>query len=496
MTRKPHIPESILIRIWQEQRFQPDRLQTMAGLPVQVIRRGQRNEDNGPDFKNALLRIGDHVAAGAVELHLEWADWYAHGHHADPNYNQTILHVVLWAGQPGKPQTSLIRTANGAEVPTVFVEQSLTEALETLLARWQEADARRRQKFDACRSRLGARPVTDIQEQLRQLGKERLIERARRFGAWLQPLTPPFPPQGGNPSKAALAAFQQVLYEAICEGLGYASNKQPFLELARRLPLDRILRHLPDDSSARPAASLHWIQAMLFGVAGLLPQSGVQTSVCVENDPETAAYLSELRSLWKMLPPCLDVKPLTPEDWHFFRLRPPNFPTRRIAALSYLLLNYAVQPVFESYLRLFALLAAYPAQTAQHLRLLERTFAAPAAGYWQGRYLFGKAVFSTQDHIFLGASRIRDLLISAVLPVFLMYARQTGQADLEAQILNLFDIFPAPEGNRVTQTVATQLFAHRKLPKTHIRTAAMYQGMLHLYRHYCALPACAECPLG
>jgi len=164
--------------------------------------------------------------------------------------------------------------------------------------------------------------------------------------------------------------------------------------------------------------------------------------------------------------------------------------------LSYLLLSYTVQPVFENYLRLFTLFSEHLEQEDPYLRLLERTLAVPTAGYWKGRYLFGKAVFPSHDRVFLGTSRIRDILISAVFPVFLLYALHTGETHLETQIVKLYTIFPSPDRNRVTQTVATQLFAHRQFQKSLLRTAVIYQGMLHLYKHYCDLPACTDCPLG
>ena len=83
MTKK-HVPETVLSRIWEEQRFRAECLRTLDGLDVQIIRRGQRNTDNGPDFRQALIRIGQQVYAGDVELHLEITDWRAHGHDHDP----------------------------------------------------------------------------------------------------------------------------------------------------------------------------------------------------------------------------------------------------------------------------------------------------------------------------------------------------------------------------------------------------------------------------
>ncbi len=545
----PQVPESVLSRIWEEQRFHSHRLKTTAGLDVQVIRRGRKNRDNGPDFRNALIRIGDRVYEGDVELHLEVAGWHTHGHERDPNYNHTILHVVLWPPRAAKDNAlrHQIRRADGQSVPTILVLSCLSATLDTLVDRFQRADRCKQQKTLQCQKELKAVSPEQTLSILQQLGTERLDERVRRFEAWLptihspmystprlssetpgvccpsvrvSPTTHPVsrkttgvslvtPPGRRVSSKIdePKILFQQLLYEAICEGLGYSSNKRPFVELARRLPLDLILSHLPTDSCLdgdvgrnSQRSALHWIQAILFGTAGLLDSlqeepPKAQNGLCQITDPETSEYLSELRSFWDMLSSCLDIRQMRREDWHFFRLRPPNFPTRRLAALSYLLFNYSMQPLFDSYLRLFTLFSGHPQQTTRSIRLLERTLEIPAAGYWKGRYLFGKPVFAAHDRMFLGQSRIRDIIISAVFPVLLLYARQTSQAQLESQILSLYNIFPAPSRNRVTKTIQAQLFAHRKEPLPNIHRAIIYQGMLQLYKHYCYLPACGHCPL-
>ena len=324
MKNRPHISEDVLSRIWQEQLFLSESLTTPEGRAVRVIRRGRKNWDNGPDFKGALIRIDNEVYEGDIELHLELSDWHAHGHDKDPAYNQTVLHVVLWHPRLRKVENeekNVIRTANGDPVPSVIVQSCIAEPLERLQERFLDRDEHRQEYLDRCRLRLAEMPSEEILRKLGQIGRERLEERVLLFE-----------------KRQEHDELEQLLYEAICEGLGYSSNKEPFRELARRLPLKTIISHLPVADGTSPPPLL-WIQAMLFGTAGLLP--GAE-----ESDPETRAYVAELRSLWEMLIPSLDLQPMNAEDWHFFRLRPPNFPTRRIAALSSLIVDYTVQPLF------------------------------------------------------------------------------------------------------------------------------------------------------
>src|SRR5579863_1990912 len=85
--------------LWFEQLHQP-LLTTDDGRTVEIIQPGFWNHGAGPDFTRAVVRFGkdgkaeDEATIGNVEVHLRPADWNAHGHHADPAYDGTILHVV------------------------------------------------------------------------------------------------------------------------------------------------------------------------------------------------------------------------------------------------------------------------------------------------------------------------------------------------------------------------------------------------------------------
>jgi hypothetical protein len=52
------------------------------------------NTNQGPDFLNAKLKIGNTTWAGQIELHVNASDWYKHKHEKDIHYKNIILHVV------------------------------------------------------------------------------------------------------------------------------------------------------------------------------------------------------------------------------------------------------------------------------------------------------------------------------------------------------------------------------------------------------------------
>src|SRR5215207_2893805 len=105
MTNKPPMTERLLQFIWQFQYFNKRHLQTVDGESLQIIQTGQFNSNQGPDFLDARIRIGDTLLAGNIELHLNEADWSRHAHQYDPNYKNIILHV-LW-DEPCQVQLSL-----------------------------------------------------------------------------------------------------------------------------------------------------------------------------------------------------------------------------------------------------------------------------------------------------------------------------------------------------------------------------------------------------
>ena len=74
---------------------------------LQIIRPGKRNLDNGPDYLNAEIKIDNTCYFGDIEFHLNWQDWFSHGHQYDQRFNQVVLHV-LW--HPPKNMPSCLST--------------------------------------------------------------------------------------------------------------------------------------------------------------------------------------------------------------------------------------------------------------------------------------------------------------------------------------------------------------------------------------------------
>ena len=95
MSARTFPSERLLAHVWETQAFAAVSLRAIDGQAVEILWRGRKNLDAGPDFLDALIRIGGRLRDGDVELHVRSSDWRAHGHERDPHYARVILHVVI-----------------------------------------------------------------------------------------------------------------------------------------------------------------------------------------------------------------------------------------------------------------------------------------------------------------------------------------------------------------------------------------------------------------
>ena len=184
-----------------------------------MIYPGRPNHRAGPDFHDAIIanEAGEFLR-GDVELHLNAPAWYGHRHHEDANYNGVVLHVVL---HPKRSTQS--RQHSGLKAPIASlgpVAVLLDEAAPPLL--------------DVLPKSTPAGELT-LGETLDVAGDERFLGRSQGFTMDLDRQEP-----------------DEVIYAALMEALGYASNRAPFRELAKRGPFRSMgcLRHTPRGPTA------------------------------------------------------------------------------------------------------------------------------------------------------------------------------------------------------------------------------------------------------
>ena len=437
---------------WRNSRYFSRPLLSQSGQTVEVIRRGRYNRDAGPDFRDAVLRLNGTLVQGDIEIHLTARDWYQHGHHADPGYNRVILHLSCDSEPPPD-----IRSEDGRVIPALVIPLHLFGLHGPGVASAAETAS----LFDCP---LSERSHQQILATIEKAARDRLENRIAALAEQLTELS-----------------WDQLLYEQICDALGFAKNRQPFRELARRVPIDLIFNEL---RLHPPDQACELVTALLFGAAGFLEQAKEGEKW----DPAVRSYVGPRRVLWQTLQHALQIQPLPQGSWQFFRLRPQNFPTRRIAALAELVLRFFQAGMLETVLRI----VAQKKSAAEAGVELRRFFIISASEFWRTHYHFkaGSANRNEEMANLLGESRAGDLVVNTVLPLLVLYGREAAAGSVANRALEVYLLFPALQENGITRAMRKQLgLSGKRRPKG----AFAQQGLIHLHKMYCTPLYCEPC---
>ena len=430
----PILSESILQRIWFEQLVR-NPLTTLAGESIQLLHPGIWNHRPGPDFLRASLAAADgKVLTGDVELHRYSSDWSAHEHSGNPAYQNVVLHV-FWQANPGSagPLLSGIRQ--------VALEQQLSAPLTELISlfRSSTAEVLTGEKPGQCHPVLLALPPEKLKEILEEAGWHRLRQRRSLAQA-----------------RVVSLGYEQAVWVALAEGLGFSENREPFASLARAVPIRKLLE-IPDPVER---------SAVLYGVAGLLP------------DP-TRSKVSDralpwLRQLW-------DCWWRRREDWGLYILpagiwrlggtRPNNSPYRRLAALASL--SYPV--VWESLTE-----SVRTAEEGVFLKIL----GAVSDGFWDHHAGWDGRILSSSSKL-IGTDRATALLFQVLAPM----------AEIsEAELGERMESWPAGGDAGLLRSASVRLLGV-PFPPPDVRTHLAREGLLQIYKDFCRAKTCAECSM-
>lgn len=273
--------ERLLQYIWQFNYYHASALVTTENFPVQVIYPGMLNTNQGPDFLNAKIKIGDTTWVGSVEIHTRSSEWNDHNHSNDINYNNVVLHVV-W-----------IEDLN-LELPfaTLVLQDRVSSVL---LLRYEELMLTA--GFIPCEHHISK--ATDM---VLNLWKERmLIERLQQRTTKVMELL-----NNNNTN------WEETFWWMIARNFGLKVNSDSFEKIAQSIPIKVLAKH---------KNQIHQLEALLLGQAGTLDKH------FAEDYPNMLrkeyAYLSKKYSLKKIHYPLF-----------YLRMRPANFPTLRLAQLA------------------------------------------------------------------------------------------------------------------------------------------------------------------
>jgi hypothetical protein len=381
------IREDFLQFGWKTGLFLRTDLFLTDGRKVDILNKGILNNNDGPDFSQAKIKIEDTIWAGNIEIHVKSSDWKKHKHQLDPAYNNVILHVV-WENDTD------ILLSDGSTLPCIelrsFIEKPL---LNSYLALSQS---------------LSPIPCQSFIKDISPLIVTNMLERAVIHR--LENKT--------NRIKKLLTQTQNdwnfTLFVTLCRYFGFKVNADPFEELALRLPFSQIGR-LQNNKLA--------IEAMLLGTAGLIPD--------LPEDP----YLVSLKSEFEYLQKLHNIKSINPILWKFGKLRPHNFPYIRIAQLASLLTKN--QNLFSVIL------------DKEHVKELYPLLDTDVNPYWIAHYkpsVIGKIRNSN-----LAKKSKDLLIINCFVPIVFNYGLETGDNTFCDKALQWLEQIQAEKNHKLNE---------------------------------------------
>lgn len=414
--------EDFLHHVWQFKKFDIANLKTTKGESIQILNSGQYLQLAGPDFFNAQLIIGNQKWAGNVEIHLKSSDWYVHNHEKDSNYDSVILHVVWEYDVP-------IFRKDNSEIPTVELKEYV--ALSDL-HKYQSLVSQK--SWIYCENEL-----QNVDNFIYKNWQERLFfERLERKSQLIFELV-----------ETSNQDWEAVLFYLLAKNFGLNTNGELFFKVAKSIPFHVIRKE---------SFSLESLEALLLGQANLLSHD-FQDS-----------YAKELQKSYAYLVQKYQLQEKVIGSVEFFKHRPDNFPTIRLAQLANLYFHRK---------NLFSLV-----MNSTSISELYQIFNLGVSKYWETHYNFDKE--SSKKMKKLSKSFIDLLVINTIIPLRFAYARSQNK-EITQELIDLATLIPAE------QNVIIEKF---KIFGFQVNNVYESQALLELKKNYCDHKKCLDCTIG
>ena len=474
--------------IWFDRLFVHDVLKTVSGKDLEIVQAGRWNQDEGPDFRDAKVRLGGRTLRGDVEVHLLPEGWRQHRHHLNSEYNGVVLHACLWRG-PGKPTPA--RTAAGRPIETFVMEPVLFPDLDTIRQTVHVEDYPYQTLTAAgrCQPLMCSLDDEYVGGFLDAAGRERLEAKALRFR-----------------SQAEGETLEQVLYQAIMTAMGHKASKGLFFLLSKRAPLCELTDYLRDYLAPRGRAAadqgeaerqpVRFLQAILLRVASLAPGDATDLET---PEQETGDYLAELNVIWRDFAGYFSDRVIPPTKRWIAGARPVNFAHRRIGGVAHLLARWFLDGgVAKTFAPKFAEFDSKwsPQVCRRWIRreLVEAFVVDRENDFWAWRYNFGSKRAPRAMKL-IGESRAASIVFNALLPLLLLLAWRENDEALERKVIDVFSVFPPLESNAIVRHMRARLFGDDPRAKALLRTEARQQALFQIFAECCSEndSGCEDC---
>ena len=292
----PFIPEMELQAIWFGGEM-GTKFEGTRGEQIEIRDFGHWNHAAGPDFTEVAVSIDGKIHKGSLEIDLDCKSWENHGHGANREFDNVVLHLFLNQAD----REFFTRNSQHGNIPQIQLPRDLLH--HTRVRELPEAHPGR------CLDPLKNMDNDAITSLLESAAQYRIRAKARRIKAMM-----------------AATSKNQALFQLFSEALGFRKNQLPMAILAQRNPIKELLQ--------QPAAHR---EARLFGSTGFIDAVAPSLQFA---EPSAAKYLKQLwHEWWKMRP---DLEPISQRriNWSLSGSRPLNHPQRRIGAVAAILNNW------------------------------------------------------------------------------------------------------------------------------------------------------------
>lgn len=414
--------EDFLHYIWLYKKFDFSNLKTTKEEAIIIVNSGQYLQLAGPDFFNAQIIIDNQKWAGNVEIHVQSSDWYLHHHENDNNYNNVILHVVWNHDAP-------IFRKDNSEIPVLELKKYVSQDEVT---KYQELVSPKSWIF--CEKQ-----IANVDKFIFSNWQERLFfERLERKSQSIEQLL-----------HETEKDWETVLFCLLAKNFGLNTNGETFFKVAKSIPFSIIRKE---------TLEVKYLEAILFGQANLIP-------ISIED-----AYPKELQSWYDFITLKYKLQQPIIDQVQFFKHRPDNFPTIRLAQLAML---------YHLRRNLFSKIS-----TVNTTKEIYKIFDISVSDYWESHYNFDKSSHKKDKSI--SKSFIDLIIINTIIPIQFAYAKSLGK-DISQLLIDLLSSIN-PEKN-----VIIEKFQSFGIKST---SALDTQSLLQLKNEYCNAKKCLQCAIG
>lgn len=358
--------------IWQSRFIGNGPYHICDGAILEIYATGTLNLNQGPDFLNARIKIGNTAWAGNIELHIYASDWYKHKHEKDPNFKNIILHIV-WVND------LVIKDQFNNPIPCFCLQPYVSSILLDKYRSLMMSNA----FLKPCHSYLPAMNSLQWLAWKERLVVERLEKRSQKIFQYC---------------REAKQDWETITWWLLTSNMGLKVNEAVFESVAKSISLKILANH---------RNQIQQLEALLMGQANLLNQNFQEH------------YPILLQREYRYLKKKYRLQEQTGQP-AFLRMRPASFPTIRLAQLASMI--QSKDHFFDFFIH------------ATTLSSVKEILIVQPNDYWL--YHYQPDMPSAYREKRLGNSMVNSILINTVIPLLFCYGQIMKEPIYQERALN------------------------------------------------------------